>query len=74
MGMVSRPYPPTADDEHRVPKLLNRALKQHLIILNELGFIPFSATVAHLIFQFCSAPYQEVALVRHMRGLSLDRR
>jgi DNA replication protein DnaC len=52
-----------AEDEHRVPKLLNGALKQHLIVLDELGFIPFSSTGAHLIFQFCSTLYQRVALV-----------
>jgi DNA replication protein DnaC len=52
-----------AEDEHRVPKLLNGALKQHMIVLDELGFIPFSSTGAHLIFQFCSALYQRVALV-----------
>ncbi|HOU24017.1 MAG TPA: IS21-like element helper ATPase IstB [Anaerolineae bacterium] len=52
-----------AEDEHRVPKLLNAALKQRLIVLDELGFIPFSATGAHLIFQFCSALYQRVALI-----------
>lgn len=52
-----------AEDEHRVPKLLNAALKQHLIVLDELGFIPFSPTGAHLIFQFCSALYQRVALI-----------
>jgi DNA replication protein DnaC len=52
-----------ADDERRVPRLLNGALKQQLIVLDELGFIPFSSTAAHLIFQFCSALYQRVALV-----------
>ena len=52
-----------AEDEHRVPKFLNGALKQHMIVLDELGFIPFSSTGAHLIFQFCSALYQRVALV-----------
>jgi DNA replication protein DnaC len=52
-----------AEEEHRVPKLLNGALKQHLIILDELGFIPFSTTGAHLIFQFCSTLYQRVALI-----------
>jgi DNA replication protein DnaC len=52
-----------AEDEHRVPRLLNGALKQHLIVLDELGFIPFSTTGAHLIFQFCSALYQRVALI-----------
>lgn len=52
-----------AEDAHRVPKLLNGALKHRLIVLDELGFIPFSATGAHLIFQFCSALYQRVALI-----------
>ncbi len=52
-----------AEDEHKVPKLLNGALKQNLIVIDELGFIPFSSTGAHLIFQFCSAVYQRVALV-----------
>jgi len=52
-----------AEDERRVPRLLNGALKQHVIVLDELGFIPFSSTAAHLIFQFCSALYQRVALV-----------
>jgi DNA replication protein DnaC len=32
-------------------------------VLDELGFISFSATGAHLIFQFCSALYQRVTLV-----------
>ena len=52
-----------ADDEHRVAKLLNGVLKQHLIVLDELGFIPLSSTAAHLIFQFCAALYQRVALI-----------
>jgi len=52
-----------AEEAHRVPKLLNGALKQRVIVLDELGFIPFSPTGAHLIFQFCSALYQRVALV-----------
>jgi DNA replication protein DnaC len=52
-----------AEDDHRVPKLLNGALKQHLIVVDELGFIPFSATGAHLIFQFCSVLYERVALI-----------
>jgi DNA replication protein DnaC len=52
-----------AEDERKVPRLLNGALKQQLIVVDELGFIPFSSTGAHLIFQFCSAVYQRVALV-----------
>lgn len=52
-----------AEDEHRVPKLLNATLKQQLVVLDELGFIPFSARGAHLIFQFCSTLYERVALM-----------
>ena len=52
-----------AQDEHRLPKFLAMALKQHLIILDELGFIPFSPTGAQLIFQFCSALYERVAMI-----------
>lgn len=52
-----------AEDAHRVPKLLTGALKHRLIVLDELGFIPFSTSGAHLIFQFCSALYQKVALI-----------
>lgn len=52
-----------AEDTHRVPKLLTGALKHRLIVLDELGFIPFSTSGAHLIFQFCSALYQKVALI-----------
>lgn len=52
-----------AESEHRVPKVLNAALKQNLIVLDELGFIPFSSMGAHLIFQFCSALYERVALI-----------
>lgn len=52
-----------AEDAHRVPKLLTGALKHRLIVLDELGFIPFSTTGAHLIFQFCSTLYQKVALI-----------
>ena len=46
-----------------MPKFLNGALKHRVIVLDELGFIPFSTTDAHLIFQFCSALYQRAALV-----------
>ena len=34
-----------------------------VVVLDELGFIPFSATGAQLIFQFCSALHEKVALI-----------
>ena len=52
-----------AQDEHQLPKFMGTALRHRLIILDELGFIPFSATGAQLIFQFCSTLYERVSMV-----------
>jgi DNA replication protein DnaC len=52
-----------AHDEHRMPKFLNTTLRHQLIVLDELGFIPLSPTDAHLVFQFCSALYERVAMI-----------
>lgn len=52
-----------AQDEGRVAAFINKALNHHLIVLDELGFIPFSSTGAQLMFQFCSALYERVALI-----------
>ena len=52
-----------AQDQQRLPKFLAMALKQNLIVLDELGFIPFSTPGAQLMFQFCSTLYERVALL-----------
>ena len=52
-----------AQDEGRITAFINRALRHHLILIDELGFIPFTATGAQLMFQFCSALYERVALI-----------
>jgi len=52
-----------AQDEHRLPRFMSAALKYQLIVLDELGFIPFTPTGAQLIFQFCAALYEQVALI-----------
>jgi len=52
-----------AQDEHQLPRLLTNALKQRLIVLDELGFIPLSPTGAQLVFRFCSALYERVSLI-----------
>ncbi len=52
-----------AQEQQRLPKFLAAALKQNLIILDELGFIPFSTTGAQLMFQFCSTLHERVALI-----------
>ena len=52
-----------AQQEQQLAKFMTTALKQRLIIIDELGFIPFSTEGAHLIFQFCSTLYERVAII-----------
>jgi DNA replication protein DnaC len=52
-----------AQEQQRLPKFLAVALKHNLIVLDELGFIPFSTTGAQLMFQFCSTLHERVALI-----------
>ncbi len=52
-----------AQEAHQLPRLLNTALRHDLIMLDELGFIPFSPLGAQLMFQFCSTLYERVALI-----------
>ncbi len=52
-----------AQEQQRLPKFLAAALKHNLIVLDELGFIPFSTTGAQLMFQFCSTLHERVALI-----------
>jgi DNA replication protein DnaC len=52
-----------AQAEQRLTRLIAAALKQQLIVLDELGFIPFSPLAAQLLFQFCSALYERVPLL-----------
>jgi DNA replication protein DnaC len=52
-----------SQDDHRLPKFLASALKYHLVIIDELGFIPFSSAGSHLMFQFCSSLYERAAVI-----------
>ncbi len=52
-----------AQDEHQLPRFLATALRHRLIVLDELGFIPFSPIGAQLIFQFCSTLYERVSMI-----------
>jgi DNA replication protein DnaC len=52
-----------AQDEHRVMRVINQALKLHLVVIDELGFIPFSELGGQLMFQFCSALHERVAIL-----------
>jgi len=52
-----------AQEEHRLQRFITSLLKHHLLILDELGFIPFSPSGAQLLFQLCSALHERVALL-----------
>ena len=52
-----------AHAEQRLGRVLAQALKQQVIVVDELGFIPFSPLGAQLIFQYCSALHERVALI-----------
>jgi DNA replication protein DnaC len=52
-----------AQEKHQMPRFLASALKHHLIVLDELGFIPFDPAGAQLMFQFCAALYERVAVM-----------
>lgn len=52
-----------AQQEQRVAQFLNKALGHQLIVIDELGFIPFTASGAQLMFQFCSTLYEQVAVI-----------
>ncbi|MFQ5616551.1 MAG: IS21-like element helper ATPase IstB [Anaerolineales bacterium] len=52
-----------AQDEHRLHKAIASARKLHLVVLDELGFIPFSPAGAQMLFTFCSELYEHVAVI-----------
>lgn len=52
-----------AQQEHQLPKLLDKALRHQLIILDEFGYVPFSPVGAQLLFQFCAALHERVSLI-----------
>ena len=48
-----------AQQEYRLNKLEKQWLAPHLVILDELGYVPFSKIGAELLFQFCSSRYEK---------------
>jgi DNA replication protein DnaC len=52
-----------AQDEHRLHRFVAAALKLDLIVIDEMGFIPFSASGAHVLFTFCSEVYERLAMI-----------
>ena len=52
-----------AQQEYQLSRLVAQIGKYELLVLDELGFIPFTPTGAQLLFQLCSALYERVALI-----------
>ena len=52
-----------AQKELRLTRMLAQLRKLEVLILDELGFIPFSKDGAHLLFQLCSDLYERVAII-----------
>lgn len=52
-----------AQEKHQMARFLASTLKYHLVVLDELGFIPFDPHGAQLMFQFCSALYERVSVI-----------
>lgn len=52
-----------AQQEYRLSRFMASSLKQHLIVLDELGFIPFTSGAAQLLFQFVAGLYERVAVI-----------
>ncbi len=52
-----------AQANHQLPKFLDKALRHHLVILDEFGYVPFSPTGAQLLFQFCAALHERTSLL-----------
>lgn len=52
-----------AQQEYRLSRFMSATLKQHLIVLDELGFIPFASGGAQLLFQFIANLYERVAVI-----------
>jgi DNA replication protein DnaC len=52
-----------AQEAHTLSKLENRLMKQDLIILDEVGFVPFSQRGAQMLFAFISQRYLRGSLI-----------
>jgi DNA replication protein DnaC len=52
-----------AQDEHRLHRFIAAALKLDLVVLDELGFIPFSNQGAQVLFTFCSELYERLPFI-----------
>jgi DNA replication protein DnaC len=52
-----------AQEEHRLHRFIAATLRLDLVVLDELGFIPFSQIGSQVLFTFCSELYERLALI-----------
>jgi DNA replication protein DnaC len=52
-----------AQQEYQLSRVMTQLGKLEVLVLDELGFIPFTQTGAQLLFQLCSALYERVAVI-----------
>ena len=52
-----------AQQEHQLPKLLEKLGRHKLLVLDEFGYVPFSPTGAQLLFQCCSHLSERTSLI-----------
>jgi DNA replication protein DnaC len=52
-----------AQAAHRLSKVERQLLRYHLLILDEVGFVPFTKAGADLLFSFLSALHEQVSLL-----------
>ena len=52
-----------AQQEYKLNRLEKQFLSYHLVVIDELSYVPFSKTGAELLFQFCSARHERGSLI-----------
>lgn len=52
-----------AQQDHQLPKFLEKLGRYKLLVLDEFGYVPFSPSGAQLLFQCCSALTERVSLI-----------
>jgi DNA replication protein DnaC len=52
-----------AQDEYRLHRFIAATLKLDLVVMDELGFIPFSQNGSQALFTFCSELYDRFVLI-----------
>ena len=52
-----------AQQEYRLGRLEKQWLGYDLVILDEVGYVPFTKTGAELLYQFCASRYERGSMI-----------